>query len=187
MHCQPEHVIVIQDIVSDVRLQERACHWIDYVITQMIAVMEATNRIVDGHSIHTGKFEFCFNVYNRKQEHVLRVIYLFFYKWLSRSILNPTVLVCCLTRFRPVFHFREYTSGTLGWNYLRYKCLLLYFRCNFEYSLCYWRNLKDDQFDFTRTKGSTDSVGTGPLFDHTTGTGSGEVLSKTLIFVCSFL
>ncbi|XP_047128245.1 MAM and LDL-receptor class A domain-containing protein 1 isoform X1 [Hydra vulgaris] len=47
------------------------------------------------------------------------------------------------------------------------------YRCNFESSFCQWQNLKDDQFDFTRTKGVTDSDGTGPLFDHTTGTTSG--------------
>ncbi|XP_057298293.1 MAM and LDL-receptor class A domain-containing protein 2-like isoform X2 [Hydractinia symbiolongicarpus] len=47
------------------------------------------------------------------------------------------------------------------------------YRCNFEYSFCYWKNLKDDQFDFTRTKGSTDSFGTGPMFDHSTGKTSG--------------
>ena len=52
--------------------------------------------------------------------------------------------------------------------------IVAYFRCNFESSFCQWQNLKDDQFDFIRTKGLTDSDGTGPLFDHTTGTTSGR-------------
>lgn len=50
------------------------------------------------------------------------------------------------------------------------------YRCNFEYGLCTWDNLKDDDFDFTRHKGFTDSSGTGPGYDHTTGTTSGYYL-----------
>ena len=34
--------------------------------------------------------------------------------------------------------------------------------------------MKDDQFDWTRSYGSTDSVGTGPLYDHTTGSNYGK-------------
>lgn len=34
----------------------------------------------------------------------------------------------------------------------------------------------DDDFDFTRTSGLTDSSGTGPMFDHTLGTTSGMSL-----------
>ena len=33
--------------------------------------------------------------------------------------------------------------------------------------------MTDDDFDFTRTSGLTDSTGTGPLYDHTEGTMSG--------------
>ena len=53
---------------------------------------------------------------------------------------------------------------------------VLLFRCNFEYSMCSWYNMKDDEFDFTRHKGVTDSTGTGPKYDHTTGTTSGTYL-----------
>lgn len=35
-------------------------------------------------------------------------------------------------------------------------------------------DLKDDDFDWTRQKGSTPSINTGPSFDHTYGTTSGE-------------
>ena len=34
--------------------------------------------------------------------------------------------------------------------------------------------MKDDDFDFTRSKGHTDSYGTGPGYDHTTLTSSGN-------------
>ncbi len=40
----------------------------------------------------------------------------------------------------------------------------------------YWSQLTDDQFNWTRWQGSTDSYGTGPLFDHTTGTNTGKEL-----------
>lgn len=53
-------------------------------------------------------------------------------------------------------------------------CLIYVFRCDFEWSSCMWEDLKDDDFDFTRTKGLTDSTGTGPMVDHTTGTASGQ-------------
>merc|ERR1719494_329267 len=46
-------------------------------------------------------------------------------------------------------------------------------RCNFEWGLCGWQNLRDDEFDWTRSKGMTDSIGTGPMFDHTTATSAG--------------
>eukprot|EP00794_Sanderia_malayensis_P017044 gene17044-18759_t len=50
------------------------------------------------------------------------------------------------------------------------------YRTNFEWGMYYWRQLTDDQFNWTRWQGSTDSVGTGPLFDHTTGTNTGYYL-----------
>jgi len=49
-------------------------------------------------------------------------------------------------------------------------------RCNFEYSTCGWSQLNDDNFNWTRTYGSTDSTGTGPLYDHTTGSNTGYYL-----------
>jgi len=49
-------------------------------------------------------------------------------------------------------------------------------RCEFEYDLCAWRNLKDDDFDFSRAQGRTDSTGTGPKYDHTKLTTSGIMI-----------
>ncbi|KAL8608892.1 hypothetical protein ACOMHN_065230 [Nucella lapillus] len=46
--------------------------------------------------------------------------------------------------------------------------------CTFEQGLCSYQQLKDDQFDWTLTNGSTSSTGTGPSFDHTLGTGAGH-------------
>ncbi|XP_013393211.1 MAM and LDL-receptor class A domain-containing protein 1 [Lingula anatina] len=43
------------------------------------------------------------------------------------------------------------------------------FNCSFEYGLCGWKQLQNDQFDWTRVKGSTSSTLTGPANDHTTG------------------
>ena len=40
--------------------------------------------------------------------------------------------------------------------------------------------MKDDDFDFTRSKGHTDSYGTGPGYDHSTLTSSGKY-TKTFI------
>ena len=45
-------------------------------------------------------------------------------------------------------------------------------RCNFDTNLCNWKNVQgEDDFDWTRNRGSTGSYGTGPSTDHTTGTG----------------
>ena len=41
--------------------------------------------------------------------------------------------------------------------------------CNFEQGLCTWSQAHDDQFDWTRKRGGTSSVGTGPSVDHTLG------------------
>lgn len=43
--------------------------------------------------------------------------------------------------------------------------------CNFESGLCTWTQAKDDQFDWTRVRGSTGTLNTGPTSDHTTGSG----------------
>ncbi|XP_077978860.1 MAM and LDL-receptor class A domain-containing protein 1-like [Glandiceps talaboti] len=46
------------------------------------------------------------------------------------------------------------------------------FDCDFETGAnCSWVQATDDEFDWTRLQGSTGSVGTGPAFDHTTGSG----------------
>lgn len=43
--------------------------------------------------------------------------------------------------------------------------------CTFESSTCGYYQLKDDQLDWTRHKGSTITGNTGPTTDHTTGSG----------------
>ena len=43
--------------------------------------------------------------------------------------------------------------------------------CNFETGLCGFVQLTSDQFDWTRRRGATPTIGTGPISDHTTGTG----------------
>ncbi len=45
--------------------------------------------------------------------------------------------------------------------------------CTFEKGICNWRQLRTDNFDWTRNKDNTGSWGTGPLGDHTTGKGNG--------------
>ncbi|NXK56744.1 MALR1 protein, partial [Chauna torquata] len=49
-------------------------------------------------------------------------------------------------------------------------------QCNFENGLCNWEQDTEDDFDWIRIKGPTPTVNTGPLKDHTTGTGSGHYL-----------
>lgn len=47
-------------------------------------------------------------------------------------------------------------------------------QCSFEdQKLCGWKNIHGDNFDWTRANGLTASLGTGPSFDHTTGTANG--------------
>lgn len=57
-------------------------------------------------------------------------------------------------------------------------CLFIYFifyslaiGCNFDVSTCGFVQDTNDTFDWTRRKGSTPSIGTGPPADHTTGNG----------------
>ena len=45
--------------------------------------------------------------------------------------------------------------------------------CNFEVGLCGYTNIQGDQFDWTRAKGGTPSVMTGPTYDHTTNSPQG--------------
>ncbi|KAK7473655.1 hypothetical protein BaRGS_00035133, partial [Batillaria attramentaria] len=45
--------------------------------------------------------------------------------------------------------------------------------CDFEQGLCSYTQNTDDQFDWTRNKGSTGTTGTGPSFDHTQGDDQG--------------
>ena len=45
--------------------------------------------------------------------------------------------------------------------------------CNFDGSMCGFTQDKNDQFDWTRQRGSTTSGGTGPSGDHT---GNGKIL-----------
>lgn len=54
-------------------------------------------------------------------------------------------------------------------------------QCSFEDpKLCGWKNIHGDNFDWTRANGYTASIGTGPPFDHTTGTANGRRQSLTL-------
>lgn len=50
------------------------------------------------------------------------------------------------------------------------------FMCDFENGLCTFAQSNMDTFDWTRAKGDTLSLGTGPQSDHTFGTGEGQYL-----------
>ncbi|XP_023933562.1 MAM and LDL-receptor class A domain-containing protein 1 [Lingula anatina] len=49
--------------------------------------------------------------------------------------------------------------------------LITVFNCTFETSICGIEQSASDDFDWTRSQGSTSSTGTGPSGDHTTGSG----------------
>nr|XP_022294016.1 MAM and LDL-receptor class A domain-containing protein 1-like [Crassostrea virginica] len=51
-----------------------------------------------------------------------------------------------------------------------------YNRCNFEYGLCDWTQLTDDDLDWTLRKGPTPSASTGPSKDHTLNSNAGHYL-----------
>ncbi|XP_043546352.1 MAM and LDL-receptor class A domain-containing protein 1 isoform X2 [Chiloscyllium plagiosum] len=48
--------------------------------------------------------------------------------------------------------------------------------CNFENGSCNWQQAKEDDFDWTRNKGQTSTINTGPSKDHTLGTAEGTYL-----------
>lgn len=49
-------------------------------------------------------------------------------------------------------------------------------RCTFEQRICGdWHQEIDDDFDWSRTKQSTGTYGTGPSADHTLGTSQGNI------------
>ncbi|XP_051465140.1 MAM and LDL-receptor class A domain-containing protein 1 [Apus apus] len=49
-------------------------------------------------------------------------------------------------------------------------------QCDFENGLCNWEQDVEDDFDWIRVQGTTPTVNTGPLKDHTTGTARGHYL-----------
>ena len=57
------------------------------------------------------------------------------------------------------------------------------FDCDFEQDLCSWSQITNgqDQFNWKRSQGKTNSVGTGPSFDHTTG----NCKSRKVIKACT--
>ncbi|XP_071486327.1 MAM and LDL-receptor class A domain-containing protein 1-like [Diadema antillarum] len=48
--------------------------------------------------------------------------------------------------------------------------------CDFESSMCMWKNVDGDDFDWLRLQGTTPSTGTGPNVDHTLGTSFGSYM-----------
>lgn len=51
------------------------------------------------------------------------------------------------------------------------------FDCNFESGICAWTQSRADRFDWTRHRGSTGSLLTGPSIDHTAGTSKCDLSS----------
>ena len=52
--------------------------------------------------------------------------------------------------------------------------------CDFETDTCGWIQRRDDDFDWTRRRGPTPSVSTGPSVDHTLGTTTGKSIVSSL-------
>ncbi|KAF5889486.1 MAM and LDL-receptor class A domain-containing protein 1, partial [Clarias magur] len=50
--------------------------------------------------------------------------------------------------------------------------------CNFEFDLCSWQQLENDNSDWLIKAGRTDTRGSGPLTDHTLRNSSGHYLYK---------
>ena len=48
--------------------------------------------------------------------------------------------------------------------------------CDFEVDNCFWIQDANDDFDWVRSSGATDSAGTGPGADHTKGNEAGEMI-----------
>ncbi|KAM4828899.1 MAM and LDL-receptor class A domain-containing protein 1 isoform 3-T3 [Thomomys bottae] len=49
-------------------------------------------------------------------------------------------------------------------------------QCDFENGICNWEQGTEDDFDWTRNQGSTPTMNTGPMKDHTLGTAKGHYL-----------
>lgn len=49
-------------------------------------------------------------------------------------------------------------------------------RCNFEFNLCSWKQDRDDEFDWSLRAGSTPTLGTGPVTDHSLQNPSGSYI-----------
>lgn len=63
---------------------------------------------------------------------------------------------------------------SMSYNYYFY---LFICRCDFEATnFCQWRNLDDDEFDWSLQKGATFSADTGPMVDHTMYTAQGTYM-----------
>ncbi|XP_040289986.1 MAM and LDL-receptor class A domain-containing protein 1 [Bufo bufo] len=54
-----------------------------------------------------------------------------------------------------------------------YLCGSYLGHCNFEFDLCDWKQSQSDNFDWSMRAGSTPTVGTGPVTDHTSKNPSG--------------
>ncbi|XP_068091691.1 MAM and LDL-receptor class A domain-containing protein 1 isoform X2 [Hyperolius riggenbachi] len=57
-----------------------------------------------------------------------------------------------------------------------YTCRNYLGRCNFEFDLCDWKQDKTDNFDWNLRAGSTPTLGTGPVTDHTLQNPSGSYI-----------
>lgn len=52
--------------------------------------------------------------------------------------------------------------------------------CTFEQGFCNWNNSKEDEFDWSRQRGSSLSIGTGPSSDHTTASQKGQHINQII-------
>eukprot|EP00058_Branchiostoma_floridae_P011221 XP_002596709.1 hypothetical protein BRAFLDRAFT_219050 [Branchiostoma floridae] len=60
-------------------------------------------------------------------------------------------------------------------------------RCDFERNFCNWEQSDQDNFDFQRGQGSTDTSYTGPQMDHTKGNTRGIYIYFLIIIFYHFL
>ena len=56
--------------------------------------------------------------------------------------------------------------------------------CNFEKNLCTWTQDNTDNFNWTRSQGPTGTMLTGPLTDHTLGTGTSASFRSLNVGLC---